>query len=99
MYAHNFDPEKSGIPRLSGEAGELYKITSAKIKYLESYLHYWEDFYRFIRHKAYKGIPVQTSVVESELHQALFKKFKSEISIIVLFNFSAKDLIANFRSL
>lgn len=87
-----FDPEKSGIPRLSGEAGELYKITSAKIKYLESYLHYWEDFYRFIRHKAYKGIPVQTSVVESELHQALFKNLEKNIEDLKVIHEIEKEI-------
>ena len=74
-----FNEKESGIPGLPGEAGELYKLSSSKKEYLESYFHYWEDFYRFLRHKTAKDIPVDVSTITSNLHQTLFKNIEGGI--------------------
>ena len=71
--------KESGIPGLSGEAGELFKLSLSKKEYLESYFHYWEDFYRFLRHKTSKEIPIKASVLFSELNQTLFKNLEKSI--------------------
>ena len=71
--------KESEIPGLSGEAGELFKLSLSKKEYLESYFHYWEDFYRFLRHKNSKEIPIKASVLFSELNQTLFKNLEKSI--------------------
>jgi hypothetical protein len=66
------DTKSRGIPTLDGEVGELFKVSTHKKEYLESYIDQWKGFFRFVRNKNSPNIPIDKEVLTSPVNKTLF---------------------------